>query len=104
MIDTNLVMAKPINKQTVTADVSIFKINYSKMKKLKFLVLPALLLSLQAMSQTTTPSDGSVRKTINKIGNKTAQIAVKGTSAIKDKKYDSKVGPNGETVYINKNS
>lgn len=74
------------------------------MKKMKFLVFPALLLSLQAMSQTKTPSDGSVGKTINKVGNKTAQIAVKATSGIKDKKYASKVGPNGETVYINKNS
>ena len=65
-------------------------------------MIPALLVSLQAMAQTS--SQGSVGKTINKIGNKTAQVAVKGTSAITDKKYDSKVGPDGQTIYINKHS
>jgi hypothetical protein len=54
------------------------------------------------MAQTN--SQGSVGKTVNKIGNKTAQIAVSGTSHITDKKYDGKVAPGGQTVYINKNS
>ncbi|EHQ31117.1 hypothetical protein [Mucilaginibacter paludis] len=74
------------------------------MKKIKFLIIPALLLSFQAMAQHQTPSDGKVGKTINKIGNKTAEVAVKGASAVGDKKYDSKVGPGGQTIYINKHS
>ncbi|MFY0253387.1 hypothetical protein ACDQ55_05455 [Chitinophaga sp. 30R24] len=37
-----------------------------------------------------------------KVGNKTASIAVKGTSTLTDKVYKGKEGPNGETVYIDK--
>ncbi|QJB34056.1 hypothetical protein HF324_23200 [Chitinophaga oryzae] len=40
--------------------------------------------------------------TAKKVGNKTASIAVKGASAITDKVYKGKEGPNGETVYINR--
>ena len=74
------------------------------MNKLKFIMIPALLLSLQAMAQTDTSSKGKVGRTINKIGNKTAQVAVKGASMVADKKYDGKVGPGGQTIFINKNS
>jgi hypothetical protein len=74
------------------------------MKKLKFLIIPALLVSFSTMAQTKTNSQGSVGKTVNKVGNKTAELAVKGVSAIGDKKYDGKVAPGGETVYINKSS
>jgi hypothetical protein len=74
------------------------------MKNLKFLMIPALLFSIQTMAQTQTPKDGKVGTTINKIGNKTAQLAVKGTSAITDKVYRDKRGPGGEVVYINKHS
>ena len=74
------------------------------MNKLKLLAIPAMLLSLSTMAQTNTSSKGSVGRTINKIGNKTAQVAVKGASAVADKKYDGKVGPAGQTIYINKNS
>jgi hypothetical protein len=37
-------------------------------------------------------------------GRKTAEIASKGHSEIADKTFDGKVGPNGETVYINNKS
>lgn len=67
-------------------------------------MIPALLVSVQLMAQTKPEEQGKVGKTINKIGNKTAQVAVKGASAVADKKYDSKVGPGGQTIYINKNS
>ncbi|PSL48895.1 hypothetical protein CLV51_101224 [Chitinophaga niastensis] len=43
-----------------------------------------------------------IDSTVKKIGHKTASLAVKGTSAITDKVYKGKEGPNGETVYINK--
>lgn len=44
-----------------------------------------------------------VDSTAKKIGHKTASVAVKGASAIKDKIYKGKEGPNGETIYIDKN-
>lgn len=74
------------------------------MKKFNFLVIPATLLSFQLAAQTKTQADGKVGTTINKIGNKTAQVAVKGASAITDRKYEGKVGPDGQTIYINKHS
>lgn len=74
------------------------------MNTIKFLVMPALLLSLHAKAQTKTSSDGKVGKVINKIGNKTAEIAVKGASTVADKKYATKAGPKGETIYINNKS
>ncbi|WP_143307990.1 hypothetical protein [Chitinophaga vietnamensis] len=43
-----------------------------------------------------------IDSTLKKIGHKTASIAVKGTSAVTDKIYKGKEGPNGETVYIDK--
>ena len=39
-----------------------------------------------------------------KIGHKTSELAVKGASAVVDKQYKEKCGPNGETVYINSHS
>ncbi|CAL1520707.1 hypothetical protein [Chitinophaga sp. MM2321] len=44
-----------------------------------------------------------IDSTAKKIGHKTASVAVKGASAVTDKIYKGKEGPNGETVYINKN-
>jgi hypothetical protein len=35
---------------------------------------------------------------------KTSEVASKGASAVVDKKYEGKVAPNGETIYIDKNS
>jgi len=46
----------------------------------------------------------AVGKAGKKTGQKTAEIAVKGTSAVVDKKYDGKVAPGGQTIYIDKNS
>ena len=74
------------------------------MKKYSVLIIICLVFSFQGMTQTKTPSDGKVGKTVNKVGNKTAHVAVKTTSAVIDKKYAGKVGPNGETVFINNKS
>ena len=74
------------------------------MKKLKLLIIPALLVSVQLMAQTKPEEQGKVGKTINKIGNKTAQVAVKGASVVTDKVYRDKRGPGDEVVYINKHS
>ncbi|MEO6316729.1 MAG: hypothetical protein ABIU63_10275 [Chitinophagaceae bacterium] len=74
------------------------------MKKIKILLIACVALSLQGMAQTKTSSEGKVGETVNKVGNKTAKVAVKTTSGIIDKKYEGKAGPDGETVYINKKS
>ena len=42
----------------------------------------------------------AVEKTANKVGNKTAEVASKGKSAVVDKVYASKKGPNGEKIFI----
>lgn len=73
------------------------------MKKIKVLLLSAaVLFAVQSFAQD--PGKGKVGRAINKVGNKTAELAVKGTSVVADKVYDGKVAPNGEKVYINKNS
>lgn len=56
-----------------------------------------------ALSFTSHSAEAQgIKKTAEKVGNKTASIAVKGTSAVTDKIYKGKEGPNGETVYIDK--
>jgi len=74
-----------------------------KSKALVFALLLTVGIGIQANAQskdTSTSTEGKVGKTVNKVGNKTAQTAVKVQSSIKDKKYDSKVGPDGQTIYI----
>ena len=74
------------------------------MKTIKTLLLSAaVLFTMNAFAQDPA-AKGSVGKTINKIGNGTAHLAVKGVSAVSDKEYKGKVGPGGQTIYINKNS
>ena len=48
--------------------------------------------------------DPAIKRTAKKVGNKTAELAVKGASKVADKTYASKVGPSGQTIYIDKNS
>ncbi|MDN5284763.1 MAG: hypothetical protein JWR38_1037 [Mucilaginibacter sp.] len=38
------------------------------------------------------------------VGHKTAEVASKGAAGVADKKYADKVGPHGQTIYIDKNS
>ncbi|MBV8389323.1 MAG: hypothetical protein JO080_05955 [Mucilaginibacter sp.] len=39
-----------------------------------------------------------------KVGHKTSELAVKGASAVVDKEYQGKCGPNGEAIFINSHS
>lgn len=72
------------------------------MKKIKALLFTAaVLFSVQSFAQNT--AKGKVGADINKIGNKTAELAVKGVVAVGDREDKTKVAPGGETVYINKN-
>ena len=38
------------------------------------------------------------------VGNKSAELGAKGYAQVTDKVYDGKVGPNGQTIYIDKDS
>lgn len=66
------------------------------------LLTAAVLFSIHSFAQNT--AKGKVGTAINKAGNKTAELAVKGVSAVGDKEYKGKTGPGGQTIYINKNS
>jgi hypothetical protein len=72
-------------------------------KFLSALSLAFCLISVNCMAQSDSSGKGKVGTAINKIGNKTAHVAVSGASVVADKKYAAKVGPQGQTIYINKN-
>jgi hypothetical protein len=42
-----------------------------------------------------------VKKGAKKVGNKTAEVASKSKARTTDKRYEGKVGPAGQTIYIN---
>ena len=46
----------------------------------------------------------AVKKTAKTVGNKTAEVASKGVAKVKDKTYKEKVGPGGQTIYIDDHS
>lgn len=56
-----------------------------------------------AAAQDTTKMSTKIKRTATKVGHATAKVAVKAESAVVDKVYSGKVGPTGETIYINKN-
>jgi hypothetical protein len=58
----------------------------------------------KAVGNTAEDGAKAVGKGAKKGARKTAEVASKGKSAVVDKKYDSKVGPAGQTIYIDKNS
>ncbi|WP_448700525.1 hypothetical protein ACFGVR_01070 [Mucilaginibacter sp. AW1-3] len=55
-----------------------------------------------AAPQDTTKITTKVAKGTTKAAHTTAKVAVKAESAVVDKVYSGKQGPNGETIYINK--
>jgi YbbR domain-containing protein len=66
---------------------------------------------VHAQTKDTTSFKTKVHKTTKqvgdaatKIGHKTSELAVKGASAVVDKQYKGKCGPNGENIYINSQS
>lgn len=59
-------------------------------------------LALNTNAQEKKESVGkAISKTATKVGNKTAEIAVKGTAKVADKVYKGKMAPDGSDVYIN---
>lgn len=76
------------------------------MKYILFIGLFILVIAIpSAHSQSTAKkATKAVGKTAKAVGNRTAEIAVKGGSGVVDKVYRGKTGPGGQTIYINKNS
>ncbi|HEK20191.1 MULTISPECIES: hypothetical protein [unclassified Mucilaginibacter] len=58
----------------------------------------------QKIGHTAKKGWSATKKAGKAVGNKTAELASKGASAVADKKYDDKVGPQGQTIYIDKDS
>lgn len=53
---------------------------------------------------TTQSNAQTVKADAKKVGHKTSEVAAKGAATVTDKRYKDKVGPHGETIYINKHS
>jgi hypothetical protein len=65
----------------------------------------ALFTAVQVNAQSTPKKVGKdIGKAAKKVGNKTSEVASKGAAGVVDKKYEGKVAPNGEQIYIDKNS
>lgn len=62
-------------------------------------------IGFSATAQTKSKTDTAGRKNIiEKAGDKTAEVAVKGKATVIDKVYKDKVGPDGQTIYIDRHS
>jgi hypothetical protein len=72
------------------------------MKKIIGFAAVLFMLSLPAaiQAQEVKKAGQAVKKGAKKAGNKTAEVASKGKAAITDEKHKDKVGPDGQTIYI----
>ena len=76
------------------------------MKKFIGISILVLLAGFSQVNAQSTASkvEADVEKGAVKAANKTSEVASKGKSAVTDQVYKDKVGPNGETIYIDKHS
>jgi hypothetical protein len=78
------------------------------MKKLiaivSFLFFLGLSVTTYAQENKVKHVGHEIKKGAVKAGNKTAQIASKGKARVTDKVYKGKVGPAGQTIYIDDHS
>jgi protein involved in sex pheromone biosynthesis len=74
------------------------------MKKLLGLVILAVSLTLSSAAYSQSKAKEEVKKDAKKVGNKTAEVASKGKAKVTDEVYKDKVGPDGQTVYIDNHS
>lgn len=76
------------------------------MKKLiGILVFSCLIgISYTADAQVVKKTTQSVKKAAKVTGNKTAELASKGKSKVTDQVFKNKVGPNGQTIFIDDHS
>ena len=73
------------------------------MKKIFSICLVTLCLGLSSTSLAQDDTS-KVKKSAKKTANKTAEVASKGKATVTDQKHKDKVGPNGETIYIDNHS
>jgi hypothetical protein len=80
------------------------------MKKITGIVALLFMLSLpvaihaQDSASTVKKTGKAIKKGAKKVGNKTAEVASKSKAAITDEKHKDKVGPGGQTIYIDNHS
>jgi len=76
------------------------------MKKLIGILTVLFLLSFSVTTnaQVVKNTTHAVEKSAKAVGNKTAEVASKGKARVTDKVYKEKVGPNGQTIYIDDHS
>ena len=60
----------------------------------------ALFLGLSSIGHAQEKVKEEIKKDAKKVGNKTAEIASKGKAKVTDETHKDKVGPNGQTIYI----
>lgn len=58
----------------------------------------------QEIKENTRAAGKEIKEGAEKVGDKTAEIAVKGASTVTDKVYQNKTGPNGQTIFIDEHS
>ncbi|SHF75433.1 hypothetical protein [Pedobacter caeni] len=63
--------------------------------------LSTLALTSNAQEKKKESVGQVISKTATKVGNKTAEVAVKGTAKVADQTYKGKMAPDGSDVYIN---
>lgn len=90
--------------------------NFTVMKKLTGIICFALFIGLSSAAHAQeTEGDSKVKKEVKqgakkvekgakKAGRKTAEVASKGKAKITDQVHKDKIGPNGETIYIDNHS
>jgi hypothetical protein len=74
------------------------------MQKIWGVAAVLFMLSLPATMHAQDSTDSKVKKAAKKVGNKTAKVASKGKAKITDSKHKDKVGPDGQTIYIDNHS
>ena len=67
-------------------------------------VLFVLSLPVTLHAQENKKATKKVEKAAEDVGDKTAETASKAKSTVTDQKYKDKVGPDGQTIYIDKHS
>lgn len=59
---------------------------------------------VKKVEKGVTKTGKAIGKGAKAVGEKTSEIASKGKAAVVDKEYKDKVGPAGQTIYIDKNA
>jgi hypothetical protein len=67
-------------------------------------IIKAALFAAGVFAATQGHAQNTVSHDAKDVGHKTSEIAAKGKADVVDKKYKGKVGPGGQTIYIDKYS